>query len=109
LATEIVKKMRKQAIKSVMDILMLYEIKNSPISGYDAMVFINNKFDVFISSGTIYAHLYALERNELVKGVTSEGKRVYELTEKGEKTLKNLTKTNLDLLNSLKFMSKTED
>ncbi|MFA5363577.1 MAG: PadR family transcriptional regulator [Candidatus Bathyarchaeia archaeon] len=109
MVSEIVDKMRKQAIKSVMDILMLYEIKNGPISGYDAMVFINNKFEVFISSGTIYSHLYALERNELVKGVTIEGKRIYELTAKGEKTLKNLTKSNLDLLNSLKNMSKTEE
>jgi DNA-binding PadR family transcriptional regulator len=65
---KIVEKLRKQTIKSIMDIIMLAELKNGTMSGYDAIGYIHNKFGVLLSSGTIYSHLYALERDDLIRG-----------------------------------------
>jgi DNA-binding PadR family transcriptional regulator len=57
------------------------------MSGYDAIAFIHNKFGILISSGTVFSLLYSLERDGLIKGMWAKRKRVYELTEKGEKTI----------------------
>jgi DNA-binding PadR family transcriptional regulator len=95
-------KLRKQIIKSVMDVLMLAELRNGALSGYDAISVIHKKFGVLLSSGTIYSHLYALERDGLIKGDWDVKKRVYEITEKGEEALENISKTNTSVLNTLK-------
>jgi DNA-binding PadR family transcriptional regulator len=64
------------------------ELQNEPISGYDVISFIHNKFGFLASSGTVYSLLYSLERNGLVEGIWIERKRVYKLTEKGAKPSK---------------------
>jgi len=102
LKNETVKKMEKQIAKSVMDLLMLAELRNGTMSGYDTIGFIHNKFGVLLSSGTVYSHLYALERDGLIKGEWDTKKRVYEITEKGEQALETIAKSNMELLNILK-------
>lgn len=100
----IVEKLRKQSIKSVMDVLMLAELRNGSMSGYDAIGYIHDKFGVLLSSGTIYSHLYALEREGLIISNYNSKTRVYELTEAGEQALQLASKTNLELLNVLQNM-----
>lgn len=97
-----IKIVKKQIIQSSMDILILAELNNSSMSGYDAISFIHEKFGVLLSSGTVYSHIYSLERNGLVKGHNDKKKRIYSLTEMGEDFLKDATKTNLDLIESIK-------
>ena len=99
---KLVEKLRKQTVKSIMDIIMLAELKNGPMSGYDTIGYIHNKFGVLLSSGTIYSHLYALERDDLIRGTLNKSKRVYELTEKGEQTLENVSSENGEILSPLK-------
>ncbi len=83
----IIKKMHERVIKSFMDTIIMGELQNGPISGYDVISFIHNKFGFLASSGTVYSLLYSLERNDLVEGIWVERKRVYKLTEKGAKTI----------------------
>ena len=83
----IIKRINEKIIKNFMDTIILNEIRSGPISGYDAITFIRNKYGFLVSSGTIYSMMYSLERNGLIQGVNQERKRVYELTEKGKKTL----------------------
>ena len=83
----IIKKMHERVIKNFMDTIIMAELQNGPKSGYDVISFIHNKFGFLASSGTVYSLLYLLERNNLVEGVWIERKRVYKLTEKGEKTI----------------------
>jgi len=64
------------------------------LSGYDIIAFIHNKFHLLVSSGTVYSLLYSLERDGLIKGVWSQRKRVYQLTEKGEDTIKTIMNAN---------------
>ncbi|MCJ7470992.1 PadR family transcriptional regulator [Candidatus Bathyarchaeota archaeon] len=84
---KILKKMQERIIKNFMDIIILAELRNGSLSGYDVISFIHNRFHLLVSSGTVYSLLYSLERNGLIEGTWNERKRVYKLTEKGEKTI----------------------
>jgi len=83
----IIKKMHERVIKSFMDTIIMAELKKGPISGYDVISYIHNKFGFLVSSGTVYSLLYSLERNGLVEGVWIKRKRVYRLSEKGTSTI----------------------
>jgi len=98
-------KLRKRVIKNFMDILILTELKKQSLSGYDVMGLIHKKFDVLVSSGTVYSLLYSLEREGLIKGVLNQRTRVYELTEKGERDIKVITKANEEIQNFLRNIS----
>ena len=103
---KILEKMRMRSVKSVLDTVMLAELRNGSMSGYDAIAYVHDKFGVLISSGTVYAHLYALEREGLISGNNNEKKRNYELTEKGEQTLEMAFKANIELLNKINQLLK---
>jgi DNA-binding PadR family transcriptional regulator len=91
---KILKKMHERIIKNFMDIIILAELRNGPLSGYDVISFIHNKFHLLVSSGTVYSLLYSLERNALIEGTWNERKRVYQLTEKGRKTIETILSAN---------------
>jgi DNA-binding PadR family transcriptional regulator len=90
----ILKKMHERIIKNFMDIIILAELRNRPMSGYDVISFIHNKFRLLVSSGTVYSLLYSLERNGLITGTWNERKRVYKPTEKGIKTIETILTAN---------------
>jgi len=91
---KILKKMHERIIKNFMDIIILAELRNRPMSGYDVISYIHNKFRLLVSSGTVYSLLYSLERNELIQGTWNERKRVYKPTEKGVKTIETILNAN---------------
>jgi len=68
------------------------------MSGYDLIRFINNRFHILLSSGTVYSALYSMERNRLISGMLRRRKKVYKLTHKGENTLKAISKANQKIL-----------
>jgi len=74
--------------------LVLAELQEKPLSGYDIITLIHKKFNVLVSSGTVYSLLYSLERKGLVNAEMEQRKRVYTLTDKGEKTLENVGRAN---------------
>ena len=86
----IIKKMHERVIKSFMDTIIMGELQNGPISGYDVISYIHTKFGFLASSGTVYSLLYSLERNGLVEGIWIERKRIYKLTEKGAQTIQTI-------------------
>ena len=83
-----------------MDILILAELQEKPLSGYDIISLIHRKFNVLVSSGTVYSLLYSLERKGLVTADMDQRKRVYTLTEKGKQTLETVGRANEEI-NSL--------
>ena len=87
---QILRKMYERIIKNFMDIIIMAELRNGPLSGYDVISYIHNRFNLLVSSGTVYSLLYSLERNGLVEGVWDERKRVYKLTEKGKKNNRHI-------------------
>jgi DNA-binding PadR family transcriptional regulator len=89
---------QKSMIKNFLDIIILAELRNSsPLSGYDVIDFIHKKFDVLISSGTIYSLLYSMERKGLIEGELTGGKRVYVLTDKGTNAINALLKSKEEI------------
>jgi len=103
--SEIVERLQRRALQNFMDILILTEMKKCSLSGYDVIGLIHRKFGVLMSSGTIYSLLYSLERDGLIKGVWNQRKRVYEPSEKGEQSIKVITKANEELQSFLRNLS----
>ncbi len=83
----VLREMQERIIKEFMDVVIMTELRNGPLSGYDVISYINAKFNILVSSGTVYSLLYSLERNGLVEGIWHERKRTYKLTDKGEETI----------------------
>lgn len=82
--SKLLEDMQRRIIKNFLDTIILAKLKNSsPLSGYDIIEFIYKKFGILISSGTVYAVLYSMERKGLIKGERTEGKRIYVLTGQG--------------------------
>ncbi|MCW4010375.1 MAG: PadR family transcriptional regulator [Candidatus Bathyarchaeota archaeon] len=94
---QIVKKMNERIIKTFLDIIILSELRNGSFSGYDIISYIHNKYQLLVSSGTIYSLLYSLERNNLIEGVWDERKRTYQLTKKGAHTIGTILNANHDI------------
>ncbi len=94
MVSKIVENLRRRAIKTFMDMLILTELRNKRLSGYDIIGLVHRRFDVLVSSGTVYSLLYSLERNGLVIADMDNRKRVYTLTPKGEQTLETVARAN---------------
>jgi len=90
----ILKKMHRRIIKNFLDVLVLAELRNGPLSGYDIIGLIHNKFSLLVSSGTVYSLLYSLEREGLTAGFWNQRKRVYKLTDKGEEMIRAIMNAN---------------
>ena len=74
---------RASLLKRFIDIIVLEELKKCEMSGYDLVLKLHTKYDLLVSPGTVYALLYSLERQGLIKGKVDERKRVYQLTNSG--------------------------
>ncbi|MGB9959912.1 MAG: PadR family transcriptional regulator [Candidatus Bathyarchaeales archaeon] len=105
---KILKKMHERIIKNSMDVIILAELRNGPMSGYDVISFIHNKFHLLVSSGTVYSLLYSLERNGLIEGTWDERKRVYRLTDKGSKTIETILSANDKIKNFVTALLKVQ-
>jgi DNA-binding PadR family transcriptional regulator len=95
--TDVLKKMHRRIIKGFLDVVVLTELKRGVMSGYDIIGFIHNKFRILVSSGTVYSLLYSLELEGLIEGRWNRRKRVYILTDKGERTIKTILNANNDI------------
>ncbi len=76
--------LRKRVVRNFMDILILEEIRRGMMSGYDVMAYLQKKFGVSLSSGTVYGILYSMERQKLIEGFLIDNKRMYRFTENKE-------------------------
>jgi DNA-binding PadR family transcriptional regulator len=85
------KEFQRSIIKNFLDTVVMVKLKAcGPLSGYDLMEYVQQKYGILISSGTVYSLLYALERKGLLKGDCSSGKRLYALTEEGLKAIESI-------------------
>jgi DNA-binding PadR family transcriptional regulator len=75
------------------------------MSGYDVIKFLHRQFHMLTSPGTVYSVLYSLERQNLIEGSMTEGKRLYKLTHQGEQLLNQTcgTKNNIRAILSVIF------
>ncbi|MFQ6081259.1 MAG: PadR family transcriptional regulator [Candidatus Bathyarchaeia archaeon] len=97
---EILNEMHERLVKSFLDMIVLAKLRrrDSPMSGYDVVTLIHKKFRMLVSSGTVYSLLYSMERDGLIRGRWSQRKRVYTLTERGEKKIKAILEAKEKIL-----------
>lgn len=102
LESEFLDEMRERLVKSFLDMLVLMKLRKEPMSGYDFVKLIPNRFHLLVSSGTVYSILYYLERKGFIEGSESSGtKRVYNLTLKGEERVKMFLESKDKILGQL--------
>lgn len=104
--SETASSLNRRIMQNFMDLIILKHLKNSqPISGYDVIKYLHRKFHMLPSPGTVYSLLYSLERQNLIQGKTNNGKRMYKLTNQGEKLLTNIhtARTNIQFFFSCIF------
>lgn len=85
--------MERRIIQNLLDVVILLELRKRPLSGYDIHALVLEEFCRAISTGTIYGRLYALERQELIKGDFRFRRSVYILTQRGEEAAKELLRS----------------
>ncbi|MFX1501994.1 MAG: PadR family transcriptional regulator [Promethearchaeota archaeon] len=106
IANNIIKSMKKGYINT----LILLALGKEPSHGYNLMQKIREEsYGAWNpTASSLYPHLSSLTDNELIKfTIEMDGKRerkVYEITEKGKKTLKVLLKKQQSMTNSLHSM-----
>ncbi|KYH40178.1 MAG: PadR-like family transcriptional regulator [Candidatus Bathyarchaeota archaeon B26-2] len=95
---DITHQIRKRLVRSLMDILILDELKKRSLSGYDITLLIHKSFNFPVSPGSVYSVLYSLEREGLIRGFLRGKKRVYMLTSKGEMAVDAVLNMNRRIL-----------
>jgi DNA-binding PadR family transcriptional regulator len=88
LESKVLDQMHNRVVKSFLDMVILMELRKRPMSGFDVVTHVNNKFYMSISLGSVCSYLSFLERRGLIRGEKARKSRVYELTEQGEETVK---------------------
>ena len=96
----ILKKLKIKSVKSLMDVIILSIVKDGSITGYDAIGYIHEKYGVMMSAGTVYSHLYSLERDGLIIGDVNEKSRIFAITENGKKILEIAKENAVEMLNT---------
>ncbi|MDH5686339.1 MAG: PadR family transcriptional regulator [Candidatus Bathyarchaeota archaeon] len=77
-------KLRRRLVKNFLDVLVLIELQNTHLSGYDVMTLVYRRFRILLGSGSVYSLLYRMEREGLIAGTWIERRRIYGLTDKGK-------------------------
>lgn len=95
--------MVERLVKSLLDLFVLSKLRENSalLGGYDFMELLYQDFGVLISSGTVYAVLYSMEREGLIKGEDTRSKRGYMLTEKGENRFKEVSEVKTGIMESM--------
>jgi DNA-binding PadR family transcriptional regulator len=98
LETKLVKEIQRNVVKNFLESVFMTQLMNeSPLSGFDFLIFVRQRYGIVISPGTVYTRLYSLERKGLIKGNLLSGKRVYRLTVKGEHAIKSFLKSKEEI------------
>jgi len=88
---DVIKRLRRRLINELLDIIILNTVEYNPyITGYAIIEYLFRRFNILVSSGSVYSTLYALEREGLIKGVWKGRRRIYKITPEGEKMIKIL-------------------
>jgi len=97
----ILKKLRRRFISKFLDLIILDRVESVPyINGYAIIEYIFQKFNILVSSGSVYSTLYAMEREGLIEGAWKGRKRIYNITPEGKEIIKTI-REQFNLITSL--------
>ena len=86
------KNLKERIIKDFLDLIVLTELQNGSLSGYDIISIVFRRYRFLISAGTVYSQLYKLERTGLIECTLCEKKKIYSLTSHGKFTIDTIMK-----------------
>ena len=86
------KRIEERIIKKSLDLIVLRALEHESMSGYAIILFVDRRFGVRLSAGTVYSLLYSLERNGFIRAHVGKAAKSYILRKKGEVTLLALKK-----------------
>lgn len=81
----------EKCIKSNLEIIVLSMLMERPMCGYDLIKDIFEKYNVFLSQGTVYPLLYSLKDDGLIQAQFARGNtrtKIYSVTEFGDDIVK---------------------
>ena len=82
---------RERLVKTGLDLIILRLLAEKPRWGYEINMEIRDRFNVYLSAGTLYPLLHLLEERAYVEGVwrseKGRGRRIYQITERGKEFL----------------------
>ena len=90
----IVDELYERIVKNFMDVFILFQLARAELSGYSIIGRIHRRYGILMSSGTVYSTLYSMERKGLIEAKSLERKRLYALTQKGERAIRNIRRSN---------------
>jgi len=83
--------LKERLVKTGLDLIILRLLIEKPRWGYEINMEIRDKYDVYLSAGTLYPMLHLLEERAYVEGVweseRGRGRRIYKITEHGKQFL----------------------
>lgn len=80
---------------------MLDELRKKHMSGYALMNAIKETYNIKPSPGSVYPLLECLKEENIIQVKELKRKKIYSITAKGRKRLKNIAKKKLEILNSI--------
>ena len=99
------KKIQRRMTKDFLDMIIMTMLRNSEsLGGYEIMELVHSRFGFLMSPGTVYAFVYAMEREGLLKGELIGKKRTYTLTDKGKSTIEIINKSKEELLRFMRAL-----
>ncbi len=81
---------RERFVRSHLDLIVLRLLNDKPKWGYEINIGIRDRFNVYLSAGTLYPLLHSLEDKGYIEGSLEPGarvRRVYKITPRGERSL----------------------
>ena len=97
-------------MKTGLDLVILRLLIEKPRWGYEINMEIRDKFDVYLSAGTLYPLLHLLEERAHVEGVwqseKGRGRRIYKITDQGKEFFLAGQKALEDLSQKIKAETK---
>ena len=104
LVSDVVRGVERRILNHFMDLLIMSALYccDGHISGYDVIKYLQLKYHILPSSGTVYSCLYNMEREGLLRGEQNGRKRIYTLTQHGVETARAVLNGKDRILN---FMS----
>jgi PadR family transcriptional regulator PadR len=96
---------RERIVKSNLDLIILWLLRTKPRWGYEINMEIKDRFNIYLSAGTLYPLLHSLEDKRYLEGIweseKGRGRRIYKITSEGENYLVVGEKISNELLRKI--------
>lgn len=98
---------RERFVKTSLDLVILGLLEEKERWGYEINMQIKDKFEVYLSAGTLYPLLHELEKKGFIEGIweadKGRGRRIYRISPKGKEFLINGEKSLDDFLKRIRI------